>query len=91
MYIEGQPVSFESPREAMGAGTATVYQHLAMIPLMSVTRNFWMGREPRKNLGPLRMIDFETANRVTMEEMAKMGIHLRGPVDRTPIDGSRLK
>ena len=63
----------------MEAGIATVYQHLAMIPLMSVTRNFWMGREPRRNVGPLRLIDFETANRVTMEEMARMGIHLRGP------------
>ena len=79
MYMEGAPVGFEDPREAMEAGIATVYQHLAMIPLMSVTRNFWMGREPRRNVGPLRLIDFKTANRVAMEEMAKMGIHLRGP------------
>jgi simple sugar transport system ATP-binding protein len=50
-----------------------------MIPLMSVTRNFWMGREPEKKVGPLRFMDFDKANSVTMEEMKKMGINLREP------------
>src|SRR5690606_10851202 len=50
--VAGQKVDFESPRDAMEAGVATVYQDLAMIPLMSVTRNFWMGREPRRQWGP---------------------------------------
>lgn len=77
MRVEGRDVVFESPRDAMDAGIATVYQDLAMIPLMSVTRNFWMGREPVRRFGPLRLIDFETANRVTMEEMRRMGIQLR--------------
>jgi simple sugar transport system ATP-binding protein len=79
MFVEGREVAFESPRDAMAAGIATVYQDLAMIPLMSVTRNFWMGREPVRKVGPVRFIDFETANRVTMEEMRKMGISLREP------------
>ncbi|HHL20505.1 MAG TPA: sugar ABC transporter ATP-binding protein, partial [Aliiroseovarius sp.] len=74
-----QEMSFNSPRDAMEAGIATVYQDLAMIPLMSVTRNFWMGNEPIKKVGPLRFFDFDTANRVTMEEMRKMGINLRSP------------
>jgi simple sugar transport system ATP-binding protein len=77
--MNGQTVSFESPRDAMEAGVATVYQDLAMIPLMSVTRNFWMGREPRKRLGPFQFLDMEQANRVTMEEMRRMGINLREP------------
>ena len=77
--LDGREVRFPSPRDAMEAGIATVYQDLAMIPLMSVTRNFWMGNEPLKKVGPLRFFDFETANRVTMEEMRKMGIHLRSP------------
>ena len=44
MRVDGQPISFASPRDAMAAGIATVYQDLAMIPLMSVTRIFFMGR-----------------------------------------------
>lgn len=79
ILVDGKVSAFNSPRDAMGAGIATVYQDLAMIPLMSVTRNFWMGREPEKRVGPFRFIDFEKANRVTLEEMANMGIHLREP------------
>jgi len=79
ILVDGVEVNFSSPRDAMAAGIATVYQDLAMIPLMSVTRNFWMGREPIRRVGPFRFFDFETANRVTMEEMARMGIRLRSP------------
>ena len=79
ILFEGKPMSFDSPRDAMEAGIATVYQDLAMIPLMSVTRNFWMGREPVRRVGPLKFMDFKTANEVTMEEMRKMGINLRSP------------
>lgn len=79
MLFEGKPMSFGSPRDAMEAGIATVYQDLAMIPLMSVTRNFWMGREPVRRIGPIKFMDFRVANEVTMEEMRKMGINLRSP------------
>jgi len=79
ILVNGQEVNFSSPRDAMAAGIATVYQDLAMIPLMSVTRNFWMGREPIKKFGPFKFFDFDHANAITMEEMAKMGIRLRSP------------
>lgn len=75
----GQPMSFDSPRDSMEAGIATVYQDLAMIPLMSVARNFWMGREPERRVGPFRFMDMKKANTVTMDEMRRMGINLREP------------
>ncbi|WJH38500.1 ATP-binding cassette domain-containing protein (plasmid) [Aliirhizobium terrae] len=77
--FEGRPLSFNSPRDAMEAGIATVFQDLAMIPLMSVTRNFFMGREPTKGRGLFKRFDIDTANEITMAEMRKMGINLRGP------------
>ncbi|MFT5344581.1 MAG: simple sugar transport system ATP-binding protein, partial [Dinoroseobacter sp.] len=43
IIFEGTPMNFADPRDAMEAGIATVHQHLAMIPLMSVSRNFFMG------------------------------------------------
>ncbi|MGJ8527256.1 ATP-binding cassette domain-containing protein [Maritalea sp.] len=79
ILVDGQKVEFGNARSAIEAGIATVYQDLAMIPLMSVTRNFWMGREPQKKVGPFNFIDFEHANEVAMTEMAKMGIRLREP------------
>ena len=77
--VNGKPVAFSSPRDALDAGIATVYQDLAMIPLMSVTRNFFMGREPRKGIPPFRYIDFKHCNAVTREEMKKIGIDIRDP------------
>lgn len=77
--FEGAPMKFDRPRDAMEAGIATVHQHLAMIPLMSVSRNFFMGNEPTRKVGPFTFFDHEKANNVTMEAMKKMGINLRGP------------
>jgi len=79
IFFEGKPLHFEDPRDAISAGIATVHQHLAMIPLMSVSRNFFMGNEPIKKVGPLKLFDHEKANEITMAEMRKMGINLRGP------------
>lgn len=79
ILFEDKPMHFNDPRDAISAGIATVHQHLAMIPLMSVSRNFFMGNEPVKKIAGLSFFDHEYANRVTMEEMRKMGINLRGP------------
>ena len=79
IYFEGAAMSFDSPRDAMNAGIATVFQDLAMIPLMSVSRNFFMGREPTKGVWPMRRFDIDKANAITLEEMGRMGIQLRAP------------
>ena len=50
--VDGEIVNFQSPREASDAGIGTVYQDLALNPLASVTRNFFLGREIKKGLGP---------------------------------------
>ncbi|RLP23670.1 ATP-binding cassette domain-containing protein [Mesorhizobium sp. YM1C-6-2] len=79
MLIDGKPVHFSGPRAALDAGIATVYQDLAMIPLMSVTRNFFMGREPVKGIWPFRYVDFDFCDRITREEMKRIGIDVRDP------------
>src|SRR5690606_38162543 len=78
IVIEGTPVVMTGPRDALDRGIATVFQDLAMIPLMSITRNFFMGREPGGK-GPLGMFNMGEANRVAKEEMAKIGIDVRDP------------
>ena len=70
--VEGQEVRFGSPREALNRGIATVYQDLAVVPLMSVWRNFFLGNEPTRGRGILERLDVRTAQRVMREEMAKM-------------------
>ena len=77
--FEGKAMHFDDPRDAIAAGIATVYQDLAMIPLMSVSRNFFMGNEPIKKIAGMSFFDHNHANEVTMNEMRAMGINLRGP------------
>jgi simple sugar transport system ATP-binding protein len=79
MLLDGKPASFTNPRDALDAGIATVYQDLAMIPLMAIWRNFFLGSEPQKGWGPLRRFDREKAKAVTRKEMADMGIDIRDP------------
>ena len=79
IVIEGTPVVMTGPRDALDRGIATVFQDLAMIPLMSITRNFFMGRELTKGSGPARRFDIDTANRIAREEMRKIGIDVRDP------------
>jgi simple sugar transport system ATP-binding protein len=75
--IDGEPVSFASPRDALDRGIATVYQDLAVVPLMSVWRNFWLGDEPKRGIWPIRWIDIPKAKRIAREELLKMGIDIR--------------
>ena len=75
--FEGESVQFSSPRDALGRGIAAVYQDLAMVPRMSVWRNFFLGAEPTKGVWPFRWVDKAKAKRVAKEEMAKMGIDIR--------------
>lgn len=76
--VDGQAVRFESPGQALDMGIATVYQDLALVPLMSVARNFFMGREPlRKWLGVIPMMDMDLAARTAHDKLAEMGIHVR--------------
>jgi simple sugar transport system ATP-binding protein len=77
--FEGKPVELSSPRDALDMGIATVFQDLAMLPLMSITRNFFLGREPKKKFGPVAVFDLRKANGITSEELRKIGISIRDP------------
>lgn len=83
LTVGGRPVAFASPRDALVEGIATVFQDLALIPLMSITRNFFMGREPTRGRGPLRRLDLTLADQVTRDEMTRIGIDVRDP--RQPV------
>lgn len=72
--LDGVKRHFNSPREALDAGIATVYQDLAVVPLMPVWRNFFLGSEPT---GPFGSLKVRKMKQVAKEELRKMGIDLR--------------
>jgi simple sugar transport system ATP-binding protein len=77
LAVDGQPVQFNSPRDALDAGIATVYQDLSVMPLMSISRNFFLGNEPTKGFGPFKRFDSGRAATVAREEMKNIGIDVR--------------
>jgi simple sugar transport system ATP-binding protein len=79
LLVDGKEARFSSPREAIAAGIAAVYQDLALFPLMSVTRNFIAGREPARGRGMLAPIAFGPAEQVVRRQMREIGIDIRDP------------
>ncbi|WP_317231980.1 ATP-binding cassette domain-containing protein [Clavibacter capsici] len=77
ILLDGEPVVLGSPRQALQAGIATVYQDLAVVPLMPVWRNFFLGSEITKGKGPFRRLDVRAMKAITHEQLAQMGIDLR--------------
>jgi simple sugar transport system ATP-binding protein len=79
LYMDGQPVTLASPRDALDRGIATVYQDLAVLPLMSISRNFFIGSEPTTGWGPFKSFDVGSAGRIATEQMLEIGIQVRDP------------
>ncbi|HEY3686188.1 MAG TPA: ATP-binding cassette domain-containing protein [Streptosporangiaceae bacterium] len=79
LLLDGAPAALSGPRDALDQGIATVFQDLAMIPLMSVWRNFFLGSEPTRGRGPLQRFDVTTARRTARDALLEMGIDIRDP------------
>ena len=74
LLLSGEPVRFRSPRQARAAGIATVWQDLAVAPLLSIWRNFFLGAEPTRGVWPLRRLDVDRARETTVRAMARVGV-----------------
>jgi simple sugar transport system ATP-binding protein len=76
---EGRPVRFHSPRDAYDIGVATVYQDLAIVDLMAIYRNVFLGRESAvtRGFGPFRWIDRKKAHREARKAISDIGIEIR--------------
>lgn len=76
LRLDGLPLRLASPRAALDVGITTVYQDLAIAPLMSVWRNFFLGSEPTVGRGPLRRLDAGRCATIAREELARLGIQI---------------
>lgn len=77
LRIHGEERRLASPRAALDAGIAAVYQDLAVVPLMPVWRNFFLGSELTIGAGPFRRLDVARMKEITKRELQEMGIDLR--------------
>ena len=77
LKVDGAPVKFGSPRDSLDHGIATVYQDLAVVGLMEVWRNFFLGSELRKGNYPLAPMDIKAMREIADTELRKMGISVK--------------
>jgi len=69
LLVDGEATKFSSPADALGKGIATVYQNLAVVPLMPVWRNFFLGQEIRKKSFPWSL-DANAMRATTLAELS---------------------
>ena len=78
--VEGKPVTIHNPKEAMSLGLETIYQYNSMVPLMSIARNLFIGREPLKfSIGGIGWLDQEKMREDSVKAIADVDLHLRSP------------
>ncbi len=82
IYIDGKPVTIHSPSEARAMGIEAVYQDLALVNLMSISRNFFLGREMVKSLGPIKYLDLSKMNELCRKSLHEIGIEIRSASER---------
>jgi simple sugar transport system ATP-binding protein len=70
---------FRSPAEARDRGISTVYQDLALVPLLPLWRNFFLGLEPTQGRGPFKRLDVKRGKAIALAELEKMGIAISDP------------
>ncbi|WP_245859071.1 sugar ABC transporter ATP-binding protein [Luteimicrobium subarcticum] len=70
--FRGEPVAFATPLAAQEAGISTIYQEINLVPMMSVARNLFLGREPQR----FGLIDSARMKREAREVLAEYGVHV---------------
>ncbi|MCC6005393.1 MAG: ATP-binding cassette domain-containing protein, partial [Thermofilum sp.] len=83
MFFEGEPVVFRHPSEARARGIEIVYQHLALIDLLGIDRNIFLGREPLKKIGPFKLLDKEKMEKEASRILQEIGLkRIRSPQEK---------
>ena len=79
IFFEDERVKFSSPRDARTMGIETVHQALSLVDIMSISRNFFLGREPTKKIGPIHLLDRKKMNEECRKAVTKLGVRVRSP------------
>lgn len=75
IWLNGQPVSPQTPYEAQRLGISTIHQELALVPYLTVAENIFLNREPRRALG---RVDFRRMNREAEAVLHDLGADIPG-------------
>jgi len=79
IFFEGSRVNFSSPRDTRAMGIETVHQALSLVDIMSISRNFFLGREPIRKIGPIHLLDRKKMNEECEKAVTRLGVRVRSP------------
>ena len=79
IFFEGGRVNFSSPKDARAMGIETVHQALSLVDIMSISRNFFLGREPTRKVGPIHLLDRKKMNEECEKAVTGLGVRVRSP------------
>ncbi|HBY56985.1 MAG TPA: ABC transporter ATP-binding protein [Candidatus Atribacteria bacterium] len=79
IFFEGKQVNFLSPKDARASGIETVHQALSLVNVMSISRNFFLGREPTKKIGPVNLLDRKKMDEECKKAVTGLGVRVRSP------------
>jgi simple sugar transport system ATP-binding protein len=82
IFFEGKPVRISSPAVARSIGIETAYQDLALVPLMSIWRNFFLGREIVTNLGVAKWLNRKEMAQQCIDSLHDIGIEIRSAEEK---------
>ncbi len=85
IFVDGEPVTFESSGDAIAAGIGMVHQHFMLVPVFTVAENVVLGVEP--TTGPFGKLDTAKANAQVEEISGKYGLNLdpEALIDALPV------
>jgi len=79
IYFNEEPLKFSCPKEARARGIETVHQELSLVDMMTISRNFFLGREPIKGIGSIALLDKKKMDKECRRVIAEIGIRVRSP------------
>lgn len=80
ILVEGEKADIRNPKDAMRLGIETIYQYNSMVPIMSISRNMFIGREPLKwSIGGIGWLDERKMRQDSVAAIADVDLHLRSP------------
>ena len=77
LYFEGNKEILNSPKDSQNLGLEMVYQDLALAGNLPIGENIFLGREPTKNFGFLRLLDYRKIKELSESHLNKLKIHVK--------------
>ena len=77
LYFDGKKEILESPKDSQELGLEMVYQDLALAGNLPIGENIFLGREPTKNLGFIKLLDFKKIKELTDAHLGKLKINVK--------------